>query len=306
MKYFNKMRKAFKHPLVTFRMILIIFLGKLSPLISDKLYIPLKFRLRMGQWPDLDDPQTFNEKLQWLKLYNRRSEYTMMVDKVKVKEYIAKKIGEEYIIPTLGVWDDPDNIDFDKLPNQFVLKCNHNSGFGMCICKDKSKLNIKKVKAKLRKGLKQDYFLASREWPYKNVERKILAEKFMVDESGTELKDYKLMCFHGKVKCCFVCSERYNENSLKVTFYDKEWNRLPFERHYPSSATEIKMPSKYHEMIRLAEKLSENIPFLRSDFYEINGRLYFGELTFFPGSGLEEFTPEEWDKRLGHFIMLPD
>ena len=150
----------------------------------DKEYLQRKFRAKLGTSLNLDCPQTFNEKLQWLKIYNRTPEYTVMVDKYKVRDYIAQMLGEEYLIPLLGVWDDPEDIDFDALPNRFVLKCNHNSGSGMCICKDKSKLNIAKVKAGLRKGLKQDYYLTGREWPYKDVPRKIIAEKYMEDASG--------------------------------------------------------------------------------------------------------------------------
>lgn len=184
----------------------------------------MMYWLHLGRKLNLKNPKTFNEKLQWLKLYNHKPEYTIMVDKVKAKEYVAKLIGEEHIIPTLGVWDDPDDIDFDALPDQFVLKCNHNSGTGMCICRDKSKLDIEKVKAELRKGLKENYFMRWREWPYKNVPRKILAEKFMVDESGTELKDYKIFCFNGEPRYCQVISDRNTDE--KIDFYDMHWKRL--------------------------------------------------------------------------------
>lgn len=271
----------------------------------DATFLKLAYKSRMGKKLNLQNPQTFNEKLQWLKLYDRKPEYTMMVDKYKVREYIADKLGEEYLIPLLGVWDDPDEIDFDALPNQFVLKCNHNSGLGMCICKDKSKLDIKKVREELRRGLKQDYYLTSREWPYKNVPRKIICEQYMDDGSG-ELKDYKFMCFDGEVKCSFVCSDRFNTNGLRVTFFDKDWKVMPFERHYPKAEDPIERPQSYDEMIILAEKLSGGIPFVRADFYEISNRPFFGELTFFPGSGYEEFTPEEWDAKLGHWITLPE
>lgn len=287
--------------------ILIYGMGKteqnLLRILNDKTYLKLKYRLHMGKKLNLKNPQTFNEKLQWLKLYNRKPEYTMMADKVEVRKYIAEKLGEEYLIPCLGVWDNADDIDFDKLPEQFVLKCNHNSGKGMCICKDKSKLNIKKVRKELNKGLKEKYFYHGREWPYKNIKPKIIAEKYMVDESGVELKDYKLMCFNGKVKCIFTCSERYDKE-LKVTFFDKEWNRLPFERHYRASEKEIFKPTTLNKMICFAEKLAENITFVRIDFYDINGNLFFGEITFFPGTGLEEFEPEIWDEKIGEWIKL--
>lgn len=286
---------------------------------SDEEYLKKKFKLRIGHDLDLENPVTFNEKLQWLKLHDRKPEYTMMVDKYKVREYIADKLGEEYLIPLLGVWDDPDEIDFDALPNQFVLKCNHNSGLGMCICKDKSNLDIEKVKEELRKGLKQDYYLTGREWSYKDVPRKIICEKYMIDHSSQKildneedksgkndgLNDYKFMCFNGKVLCSFVCSDRFSDDGLKVTFFDKDWNVLPFERHYPKSRKPIPKPFNYKKMIEFSERLAEGIPFVRIDFYEIDHKLYFGEITFFPGSGFEEFTPESADEELGSWIKLP-
>lgn len=278
--------------------------GRLN-FLSDEQYLKMIYRGTIGKRLDLKNPKTFNEKLQWLKLYNRKPEYTMMVDKYAVREYIKEKLGEEYLIPLLGVWDSSDDIDFDKLPNQFVLKCNHNSGLGMCICKDKSKLDIDKVKKELKKGLEEDYYLTSREWPYKDVPRKIIAEKYMEEKSNTELNDYKLMCFNGKVRCSFVCSERFSDDGLRVTFFDKDWNVMPFERHYPKSVNAIEKPKTYEKMVEFAEILSKDIPFVRVDFYEISGKLYFGELTFFPGSGYEEFEPEEWDYVVGNWIKLP-
>ena len=294
-KYINR-----KHLLLS----LIVRIGNYLP---DKLFLSLLYRLTFFKSLDWQNPKTFNEKLQWLKLYDRRPEYTTYVDKYKVREYISKTLGEEYLIPLLGEWDNPDEIDFDKLPNRFVLKCNHNSGLGMCICKDKTKLDLEVVRNELRKGLAQDYYLSLREWPYKNVPRKIIAEKYMVDESETlSLRDYKFMCFDGKVKCSFVCSDRNTKNGLHVTFYDLDWNVLPFERHYPSRKEGLLKPKSYDEMVILAEKLSKGIPFVRVDFYEINGKVYFGELTFYPGSGFEEFTPQSADEWLGGFIKLPN
>lgn len=273
----------------------------------DRAFLKYVFCGAMGTPLDLAEPKTFNEKMQWLKLYNRKPEYTMMVDKYKVREYIREQLGEEYLIPLLGVWDDPDDIDFDALPDQFVLKCNHNSGLGMCICKDKAKLDIPGVRARLRKGFNQDYYRMCREWPYKNVPRKIIAEKYMSDKSSTEsgLMDYKFMCFGGKVKCSFVCSERFSAQGLRVTFFDNDWNELPFERHYPKSDKVIPRPQNLEKMIRFSEKLSQEMPFVRVDFYEICGQIYFGELTFFPGSGYEKFTPADADNLLGSWINLP-
>ena len=275
--------------------------------LPDKPYLQLSYHAIMGKKLNLDNPQTFNEKLQWLKLYDRKPEYTMMVDKYKVREYIKEKLGEEYLIPLLGVWDDPDEIDFDALPDQFVLKCNHNSGLGMCICKDKSRLDIPKVRAELRKGLAQDYYLTGREWPYKDVSRKIICEKYMVDESGTELKDFKVHCMEGKPVFTLVCQDRFSTSGLKEDFMDIHWNQMKLKRPmYPNSNVKPDQPVTYKKMLEFAEKLSGGIPFLRVDFYEINGKLYFGELTFFPASGFEKFDPEEWDYKLGSMITLPD
>ena len=272
---------------------------------SDEEYLNRKFKALMGYEFDLQNPKTFNEKLQWLKLNDRKDIYTTMVDKYKVRDYVKEKLGEKYLIPLIGVWDNPNDIDFSKLPNKFVLKCNHNSGLGMCICKNKSKLNISKVKKNLKKGLKQDYYLTAREWPYKNVERKIICEKFMEDTNQSEeLIDYKFMCFNGKVEYIFTCTDRFNNEGLKVTFFDTKWNVMPFERDYPKSVKKINKPLNFEKMIELAEKLSKNIPFVRVDFYEINEKIYFGELTFFPGAGFEKFQPMEWDLKIGEMIDL--
>lgn len=299
----NKLLKAIKNP----DKLALYALSKpcISRLFSDEAFLKMKYRLIMGKKLDLDNPKTFNEKLQWLKLHDRKPEYTMMVDKYAVRGYIAEKLGEEYLIPLLGVWDDPDDIDFDALPDKFVLKCNHNSGTGMCICRDKSKLDIEKAKKELRKGLKQDYYLTGREWPYKNVKRKIVAEKYMVDSNNPDdLVDYKFMCFNGRADFSFVCSDRFSEKGLHVTFFDRDWNVMPFERHYPYLKNGFPKPNNYEKMIEFSEKLSHGIPFVRVDFYEIDGKIYFGELTFYPGGGYEEFTPEEWDYKIGNYINL--
>lgn len=278
-------------------------LEKLFSFLSDEKYLKLLYRMHIGKKLNLSNPQTFNEKLQWLKLNNQKDEYTMMVDKYLVREYIKRTIGEEYLIPLIGVWDKPEEIDFDSLPSRFVLKCNHNSGTGMCICKDKRKLDYEKVKSDLKKGLAENYDKYNREWPYKNVRRKIICEEYMEDENG-ELKDYKFMAFNGEVKCSFVGSDRFSPEGLHITFYDNDWNIMPFERHYPCSNSPLPCPECFEEMKKLAAKLSKNIPFIRVDFYEIQGKVYFGELTFFPGSGFEEFTPNSWDYELGSWIDL--
>ncbi len=272
--------------------------------ISDKTYLEILYKKIFNKELDLDNPKTFNEKLQWLKLYDRNSQYTEMVDKYQVKKYIADLIGEGYIIPTLGIYDKFDEIDFDKLPNQFVLKCTHDSG-STVICRDKNYFDYKLARKKIEKALKRNFFYGGREWPYKNVKPKIIIEKYMEDNEQSELRDYKLMCFNGKVKCSFVCSERYSESGLKIDIYDLEWKKMEVKRNHPNSSIEIAKPKNYEIMIELAEKLSKGIPFVRVDFYEIEGKLYFGELTFFPGSGLTEFIPEKYDNILGDMLELP-
>ena len=272
---------------------------------DDTKYLSMMYRVHCKKELNLESPITFNEKLQWLKLYNRKPEYTMMVDKYKVREYIKQKIGEEYLIPLLGVWDDPDEIEFDALPNQFVLKCNHNSGLGMCICKDKSSLDIPKVKAGLRKGLKQDYYLTGREWPYKDVPRKIICEQYMQDDSGTgELADYKVLCFNGEPRLVEIHHGRFKGIHTQ-DFYDKNWNKTDFEQpEDPLSNEVMEKPSFADEMFRLSKILAKNIPHVRVDWYYTGGRLYFGELTFFDGSGFSPFVDDQ-DRIIGEWIQLP-
>lgn len=270
--------------------------------ISDEKYLKRKYKMRIGRELNLDRPKTFNEKIQWLKLHDRNPEYTEMVDKYEVKKYVAEIIGEEYIIPTLGVYDKFDEIDFEKLPKQFVIKCTHDSG-GLVVVKDKSRMDLEAIRKKINRSLKRNYYYVGREWPYKNVKPRIIVEKYMEDNNTDELTDYKVMCFGGKAKMIFTCTERFGDG-LKVTFFDLDWNKLPFERHYPASKRIIPKPKNLRKMIELSEKMAKGIPFVRMDWYEINGKLYFGEYTFYPGSGLEEFTPEEWDTRLGDLIDL--
>lgn len=271
---------------------------------DDVKYLKRKFRATIGKELNLEHPNTFNEKLQWLKLYNRRPEYTMMVDKYLVRDYIAKAIGEEYLIPLLGVWDDPNEIDFNKLPDQFVLKCNHNSGLGMCICKDKSKLDLKTVRKELRKGLKQNYFLTGREWPYKDIQRKIVCEQYMEDSSG-ELMDYKVLCFDGEPKLIELHQGRFSGNHTQ-DFYDTNWMRTNItQRGEPLSPSLLPKPECLEEMLRLSRKLADGMSHVRIDWYVINGRLYFGEITFFDASGFDPFDRIEDDMLLGSWITLP-
>lgn len=297
---FKKIIKVLKNP----KLAVIYILGfKMFKAIPDAKYLQLKYRLIMGRKLDLKNPKTFNEKLQWLKLNDRRPEYTMLVDKYEVRQHIKETIGEEYLIPLIGVYNNFDEIDFDVLPNEFVLKPNHTSG-DVFICRDKSKINYRELKSEVDKWLQRDYYWLHREWPYKNVQPKIVCEKYMVDESGIDLKDYKFMCFNGEVRCSFVGLNRQSETGLNIDFYDLDWELMPFERHYPNSGIKLEKPKNYEKMIRLAELLSSELPFVRVDFYEINGKMYFGELTFYPGSGFEGFTPESYDELLGSWINL--
>ena len=275
----------------------------IARLLPDKLYLSIKFRTHMGYWMDWRNPKTFSEKLQWLKVYDRHPEYTEMVDKVAAKDYVAGIIGKEYVIPTLAVYNSADEIDFDALPNQFVLKCTHDSG-GLVVCKDKSKLDVNEAREKLRKGLKRTYIVQNREYPYKNVPRRIIAELYMEDESG-ELKDYKFFCFDGKVQCFKIDFDRFSIH--RANYYDKNGNLLKFgEADFPPDYDrKINLPSNIKEMIAVAETLSAGFVFIRVDLYNVQGQIYFGEMTFFPASGMGRFTPEEWDYKLGECIKLP-
>ena len=271
----------------------------------DELYLKMLFPLRVGYKLNLKCPRTFNEKLQWLKLHNRKNIYTRMVDKVDAKEYVADIIGEKYIIPTLGVYDSVDEIDFNALPKQFVLKCTHDSG-GIVICSDKSKLDIEGAKRKLRYGMNVNYYYQNREWPYLNIKPRIIAEQYMVDESGYELKDYKFFCFDGKVELLFIASDRSSKiEETKFDFFDAEFNHLPFTNGHPNASKKILKPKGFEEMKEIAAKLSKGHPHLRVDLYDINGQIYFGELTFYHWSGMTPFVPVEWDYKLGEIIKLP-
>jgi hypothetical protein len=271
--------------------------------IPDKIYLKMLYRVMVKQKLDIRNPQTFNEKIQWLKLYDRKPEYTQMVDKFAVREYIANRIGEEYLIPLLGTWDSFNAIDFDELPNQFVLKCTHNSG-GVIICKNKDNLNINDVHKKMKLWLKKNYYYTGREFSYKYIKPRIIAEQYMVDESGTDLKDYKIQCFNGEPKIIQVDFDRFT-NEHKRNFYSPEWEYQPFSLLYPTHPEiQIKKPESLILMLFLAEKLSQNIPYLRVDLYSIRQRIYFGELTFYHGSGYEKFDPPEWNRVFGDWLVL--
>lgn len=274
---------------------------------EDKEFLRRKFKVCMGWEPNLDNPRTFNEKLQWMKLYYRNPEYTRMVDKYLVRDYIREKLGEEYLIPLIGVWDSPDEIDFDSLPDQFVLKCNHNSGLGMYICKDKSKMDVEKVKRELRRGLAQDYYITGREWPYKDVPRKIICEQYMVNEGEKDLKDYKIQCINGKIDHIFVCVGRSEPGNLRYYFFDREWNHLPYSMQDSDDEVFLQSlkPKTFDKMIEIAEHLCADQPEIRVDLYEVNGKVYIGELTFFTSSGFDDTITPEADAEIGSRFVLP-
>lgn len=273
--------------------------------LSDEELLLKKYRVSMKRELNLEDPQTYNEKLQWLKLHDRRPLYTTLVDKYAVKQYVADIVGEEHIIPTLGVWDDFDEIDFSTLPNQFVLKCTHDSG-GLVICKDKSQLNIQAAKRKLNASMKRDFYLRSREWPYKNVPHRIIAETYMEDDVTAELRDYKFFCFNGEPKALFVATDRQTPGEeVKFDFFDMDYMHIDVRNGHENAKIPPQKPLRFEQMKELAKKLSAGIPHVRVDFYEVNGKVYFGEMTFFHFSGLVPFEPEEWDYTFGSWIELP-
>ena len=278
---------------------IIRFLLRLLP---DKIYLQLIYFKHFKKFIDFNNPKTFNEKIQWLKVNYRNDVFTEMVDKYKAKQYISQLIGEEYIIPTLGVWNNPEEIEFDKLPEKFVLKCNNDSG-GIVICKNKQTLNIAETKKFLKSRLNNNGFWYGREWPYKNIKPCIIAEKY-VENNNHELIDYKFFCFNGKPKIVLVCSERFSSNNMCKTYFDENWNLLNIVEANHRINKEQKKPQTFEKMKEFSKKLAKDMPFVRIDFYEIKGKLYFGEITFFPASGLEKFKPEEWDYILGDMIDI--
>ena len=271
----------------------------------DKVYLKLLYRLRFGRKLDLKHPKTFNEKLQWLKLYDRDDRYTIMVDKYMVKDYVSRKIGAQYVIPTLGVYESFEEIDFTALPDQFVIKCTHDSG-GIVICTDKSAFDKIHARKFISKSLKRNYYYAAREWLYKKLVPRILVETYMMDTGLEELRDYKFFCFNGKARYFKIDVDRQTDH--RSYYFDTKGRLMHFgeEVYKPDYQRNVELPHNLEEMIGLAEKLSQDIPFLRVDFYEVDGRTYFGECTFFPGAGFGKFVPQEWDFKLGELLILPE
>lgn len=269
--------------------------------IPDRAYIQIYYFLHFKRFANLRNPKTYNEKLNWLKLHDRNQLYSGMVDKYEVKEYVAEIIGNEYIIPTLGVWEHFDDIDFDTLPEKFVLKCTHDSE-GLLIVKDKSKLVKAAAKEKIEAALKLNFYYIGREWPYKDVKPRIIAEEYMEDHVDGELRDYKFFCFDGEPKAMFIASDR-GKDATKFDYYDLDFNHLDLKQHYPN-AGDVRKPETFDKMIELSKVLSKGMPHVRVDFYEVDGKLYFGELTFYHFSGFMPFQPAKWDDIFGEWLKL--
>lgn len=277
---------------------------------DDKHYLKLAFHAKMGYPLNLKKPRTFSEKLQWLKLYDRKPLYTQLVDKYAVRKYIAEKIGEEYLIPLVGgPWKNTDEIGFDTLPERFVLKCNHDSG-GLVVCRDKSRLDQETAKKKLNRHLLENYYMSSREWPYKEVKPCVFAEQYMEDDrQKSGLIDYKFFCFNGQARFMYVSQGLEDHATAHISFYDLEGNDLPFKRTDFAAFDRLPYkPEGLGKMIELANILAQAVdsPFLRVDMYEIGGRIYFSELTFTPCSGMLPFDPPEWDEKIGSWLKLPE
>ena len=285
--------------------------GKLSRMgllkwVPDNLFLKVRYRGEMNKPLNLRNPQTFNEKLQWLKLYDRNPEYTCMVDKCEAKKYVVSKLGEEYIIPTLGAWNRFEEIDLDKLPNQFVLKCTHDSG-GIVICKDKTEFNKEEARRIIHRSLACDFFRIAREWPYKGVPHRIIAEEYIEALGDNDLLDYKMYSFHGNPKLTIVCSNRFGSGGTRMDFYDVNWQYMDvIMGHYMPTKQPFKKPEHYDEMLSICRTLSKDFPFLRVDFYDVEGHLYVGELTFYPGAGFETLRPIEFDYEMGGWLHLED
>lgn len=286
-----------------YRFLVLAVRGKKADMPADA-FLKRMYKINMGKELNLTDPISYTEKLQWLKLYDHRPEYTTMVDKYEVKKYVADRIGKQYVIPLLGVWDSADEIDFDVLPDRFVLKTTHDSG-ALVICKDKSKLDVKAAKKRLNHFLGRRYYDCNREWPYKNVKPRIIAEQYMEDSTHKELRDYKFFTFGGVPKVLYIAQGRGRGEPTVADFFDMNFNHLPFTIDHDMADVPPEKPACFEEMKRLAAILSEGTPQLRVDFYEVDGRVYFGEMTFFHCSGMEAFHPEEWDKTFGDWVVLP-
>lgn len=309
----DRVRKAISNPKRLFEyMSSKMFYEMNTDWIPDTIYLKWAYKIKTKKTLHLQNPRSFTEKLQWIKIYDRNPEYTNMVDKYAVKKFVSDRIGAEYVIPQVGgPYQSFDEINFDLLPNQFVLKTTHDSG-GIVVCKDKSKMNIAEAREKLQSHLQSNHWKKWREWAYKNVKPQIIAEEYMADDTSLseakdeQLTDYKFLCFNGKPRIMFVATDRFSDSEVKFDFFDMDFNHLPFRNQHPNAAHTIPCPRCFEQMKELAEKLSEGIPQVRIDFYNVNGRVYFGEYTLYHWAGLTTFTPDEWDYKIGEMLELPN
>ncbi len=295
---YKKLKKIVVNPM---NIILYIASKGLMNWLSDKQFLKIYYYARIGKRLNLKNPQTFNEKLQWLKIYDRKPEYVTYVDKYAVREYIKNVVGEQYLVPLIGVYDSVDEIDFSMLPNEFVLKCTHDSG-SVVICTDKINFNIDRAKKRLKRCINRNYYYLGREWPYKNIKPRLVCEKMM----NSQIIDYKFFCFSGKPKFLYVGQGLVSDHSLKIDFYDLDWNKMPFKRtDYDNFDSEVQRTDKFEEMLDLVEKLAVGFPFIRVDLYVVKNQIYFSEFTFTPCSGFLPLEPAEYDEVLGRLIELP-
>lgn len=269
---------------------------KLSAVLPDKLYLKLVYRIRTGKKLNIENPQTFNEKIQWMKVNDRNPFYTVIADKYAVRDYVKEKVGEEYLTRLYGVYDSVEEIPFEKLPEQFVLKATHDSG-GCIICHDKNELDVKQAKKKLGKLLKRNFWWKGREWCYKDITPRIICEELLQDNVLNDLLDYKFFCFNGEPQMLFVATDR--GKGTKFDFFDLDFKHLDIKNHYPNTTKEIAKPQNFEKMIELARVLATDFKQVRVDFYNIGGKIYFGELTLYHFSGMENFEPVEWEYKLG-------
>lgn len=295
----NSIINLFKKP----RKLLYFLATGLVDILPDNVYLKLLFYSRVGYKLNLKNPQSYNEKIQWLKLYDKHPEFTGLVDKVDVKTFVANRIGKEYLVPTIGVWNSLEDIDWESLPCQFVMKSTSDSG-GVVVCKDKSSLDIDSAIKKLKNAGLRDYTRLSKEYPYHDVPHRYIAERYIEDESGFELKDYKFFCFDGEPRFLFVATGR-QQHDTRFDFFDCEFNHLPVINGHPNADILPVKPKNFEEMLRVARDLSQGMTHVRVDLYNVNGKIYFGELTFFHWSGLVPFEPIEWDYKFGQYLHLP-
>ena len=295
MKLFNIFLHIWHQPV--FKRTILFF----ASLVPDKIYIQMTAKGKLGYSINLDNPLTFNEKLNWLKLYNRNPLYTRMADKYEAKGIVAERIGSQYVVRNLGCWQSFDDIDFDALPDRFVLKCTHDSS-GAIVCRDKSTFDKNTARKRINLSLSMNYFYACREWPYKNIQPRIIADELLDDHSGKELNDYKFWCFNGvpKYMYCTVKSNDVYEN-----FYDMDFKPVDINHGFRRRKPEFERPEDFNLMKELASKLSKGLPFVRVDFFYVAGRVYFGEYTFFDWAGLQPFRSRQQDMELGELIELP-